>query len=182
MWMVLMIELIVGTIPDNPPIRLLSMPLASCLYVFGIVLLTLDIMRVFKLPSPIRISSIPAKTVPLAPIYFIVEDVVSVDGCGEVDFRQALKRRYEASPVFRHIMETLSVFWWVGTLHCAVITTILVFALDSKDAAFVCGWTVPFGWAGVWAGLTMVYLKRWLRIERETWGKADVEGKSTTSG
>jgi len=176
-----MIELIVGTVPENPPIRLLSMPLASCLYVFGIVLFTLDGMHHLRLPSPYRISSIPANTVPLAPIYFIVEDVVSVDGCGEVQYRRSLKGRYDASPVFRKMMESLSLFWWIGTLHCAVITTILVFCLDSKDAAFVCGWTVPFVWAGVWAGLTMLYVRRMLRIERETWGKLDGEGKITTS-
>jgi len=180
--MVLMIELIVGTVPENPPIRLLSMPLSSCLYVFGVVLLTLDIMRYFSLPSPYRISSVPAGTVPLPSIYFIIEDVVSVDGCGEAQYRRSLLRRYDASPVFRRMLSRLSVFWWIGTLGCAVLTTILVFTLTSKDAAFVVGWTVPFVWAGVWAGLTMIYVTRMLRVERETWGSWDVEAKSVSSG
>lgn len=34
-WIVVMIELIVGTIPTHPPIRLLAMPLTSMLYAFG---------------------------------------------------------------------------------------------------------------------------------------------------
>lgn len=169
-----MIELIVGTIPENPPIRLLSMPLASCLYVFGIILLTLDAFRFLAYPAPFKISSQTSRTVPFPAIYFVIEDVVAVDGYGGTEYRSRLRRRYEASEGFRVMLRVLSVFWWTGALATAVITTVLVFTLP-KDAAFVVGWTVPFFWAGVWAGATMVYVRRMLVAERVGWpGQADV--------
>lgn len=170
MWMVLMIELIVGTIPENPPIRLLSMPLASCLYVFGIILLTIDVMRLLRFPAPFKISSQSPRTTPNAAIYFIIEDVVAVDGYGGTGFRTRLRCRYEASEGFRTMIGILSIFWWTGALAAAVITTVLVFTL-SNDAAFVVGWTVPFVWAGAWAIATMIYVRRMLRAEREGWAR-----------
>ena len=178
MWMVLMIELIVGTVPENPPIRLLSMPLASCLYVFGVILLTIDVTRLLGLPAPLKISSQTPGTTPFPAIYFIIEDVVAVDGYGGTEFRSRLMKRYEASEIFRAMLRVMSVFWWMGALSAAVLTTVLVFTLP-KDAAFVVGWTVPFVWAGIWACATLVYVRRMLRVELSVWkGDSSVEAKT----
>jgi hypothetical protein len=83
-----MIELIVGTVQKNPPIRLLAMPVPTMAFAFGIELLIMDIARLAGMRAPVRISSLPVGA-PLRPgIYAIIEDVVSVDGSGGTEFRQ----------------------------------------------------------------------------------------------
>src|SRR6201999_2136738 len=96
-----MAELIGGTIPANPPIRLLSMPPTTMLWAIGIQMIILEILRLFAIPAPFRISSLP-RGAPLRPaIYSIIEDVCAVDGSGGTEFRQRLNLRYAASHYFR---------------------------------------------------------------------------------
>jgi len=167
-WLIIMIELIVGTIPDNPPIRLLSMPVTSMLYAFGTELLIVDALRYFEIPAPCRISSVP-KGAQLRPaIYSIIEDVCAVDGSGMTEFREALNRRYEASHVFRAMLRRLGAFWAFGAQGIAIVLTILIFTIH-PEAAYVIGWTVPFVWAGIWTLITYYYVKRKLREEKRAW-------------
>lgn len=170
MWIVIMIELIVGSIPENPPIRLLSMPLATALYAFGSFMLIVDIMRQFRIPSPVRMSSQPKGSVLRPAIYTFIEDVVAVDGSGGTAYRERLNARFEASHIFRQMLHRLTLFWGVGAEVMAVVTTILVFTLD-KDPAYVVGWTAPFVWAGVWTLGTVWYVKKDLKLEAERWGQ-----------
>ncbi|KAG9571822.1 hypothetical protein KCV01_g19350, partial [Aureobasidium melanogenum] len=44
-WVIIIVELIVGTIPANPPIRLLAMPVSSLMFAFGSELIIQDGMR-----------------------------------------------------------------------------------------------------------------------------------------
>lgn len=159
-----------GTVPAYPPIRLLAMPVTSMLYVFGIELIVVDILRIFRVPAPWRMSSIP-KGAQLRPaIYTFIEDVVAVDGSGGTAYREAFNRRYEASHIFRAMLRRLGVFWAVGTLGMAVVCTILIFTIQ-HEAAYVVGWATPFIWAGVWALCTMIYVKRKLKQERIAWAE-----------
>ncbi|KFZ10684.1 hypothetical protein V501_05079, partial [Pseudogymnoascus sp. VKM F-4519 (FW-2642)] len=83
-WIAVMIELIIGTIPREPPIRLLAMPVPSMVFAFGLELVLVDALRLLGIPSPVRISSVPAG-VPLRPgVYSFIEDVCAVDGSGAV--------------------------------------------------------------------------------------------------
>ncbi|KXH30153.1 hypothetical protein CSIM01_00867 [Colletotrichum simmondsii] len=168
-WIIIMIELIVGTVPRNPPIRLLSMPVPTMLLVFGTQLLLIDALRALHIPSPLRISSVPRRAQLRPGIYSLIEDVCAVDGSGGTDFRVALDRRYEASHVFRAMLRRLGVFWAVGAEGCAVLCTALIFGLRSGEAAYVVGWSVPFVWAGVWTVATFWYVKRELKIEAKAW-------------
>ncbi|PPJ58752.1 hypothetical protein CBER1_08376 [Cercospora berteroae] len=169
-WVIIMIELIVGTVPENPPIRLLGMPLASMMWVFGTELILVDIMRYFEVPAPVRISSIP-KGAQLRPaIYSMIEDVVAVDGSGGTEYREALNRRYEASHVFRSLLRRLGIFWALGAEGMAMVTTILIFTIH-PEAAYVVGWSAPFIWAGVWTGATIWYAKYMLRKEKIAWAE-----------
>ncbi|EGP85612.1 uncharacterized protein MYCGRDRAFT_44869 [Zymoseptoria tritici IPO323] len=173
-WVAVMIELIVGTVQENPPIRLLAMPLPSMLFVFGTELLLVDLLRYYQIPSPCRMSSIP-KGAQLRPaIYTMIEDVIAVDGSGGTPYREALNKRYEASHVFRAMLRRLGVFWAFGAEGCAVVTTVLVFTIQ-HEAAFVVGWSFPFAWAAVWAFVTIGYVKRKLREERTVWEEEILE-------
>ncbi|KAK6393914.1 hypothetical protein LTR65_002291 [Meristemomyces frigidus] len=169
-WVIIMVELIVGTIPKNPPIRLLAMPVASMLYAFGTELLIVDIMRFFQLPAPVRISSVPKGSQLRPGIYSIIEDVCAVDGSGGTTFRENLNKRYEASHVFRAMLRRLGAFWAVGAEGMAVLTTILVFTL-SGEAAYCVGWAAPFVWAGIWTLATYLYVKKNLRDEQKQWAE-----------
>lgn len=145
------------------------MPPASMLYAFAIQMLLVDISRFFNVRAWVRISSL-ARGAPLRPaIYSIIEDVCAVDGSGGTEFRQRLNLRYQASHYFRQMLHRLTLFWALGALGCAILTTILIFTLDSRDAAYVIGWTVPFVWAGVSALITTYWVKWGLKKEKRTW-------------
>ncbi|QDS72876.1 hypothetical protein FKW77_007508 [Venturia effusa] len=169
-WIAVMVELIVGTIPEEPPIRLLAMPPASMLFAVGIQMLLIDVLRYMKVPAPIRISSLPRGT-PLRPgIYSIIEDVIAVDGSGGTEFRQRMNLRYMASHVFRQMLHRLTLFWAVGALLAASATTAIIFTC-SRNVAYVIGWTLPFVWGAVWAWLTTMYVQKQLEIERRVWSE-----------
>jgi len=131
-----MVELIVGTIPREPPIRLLAMPAATMCYAFGVQMMIIDVMRLLGCKAPIRISSLP-RGVPLRPgIYSIIEDVCAVDGGGGTEFRQRLNLRYQASHYFRQMLHRLTLFWAIGALLIAAATTAIIFT-TSRDVAYV---------------------------------------------
>ncbi|EMC91261.1 hypothetical protein BAUCODRAFT_54366, partial [Baudoinia panamericana UAMH 10762] len=167
-WFVIMIELIVGTIPEDPPIRLLAMPVVSMLYVFGTELIIADVLRLFHIPAPFRISSMPKGSQLRPCVYSIIEDVVAVDGSGGVAFREALNKRYEDSHVFRAMLRRLGAFWAFGMEAIAIVLTILIFTVQ-HEAAYVIGWSVPFIWAGIWIVITYYYVKKKLREEKVAW-------------
>jgi len=177
-WIIVMIELIVGSVPDDPYIRLLSTPLLTMLYVFGTLMLAIDTMRYFKVPAPVRISSQPKGAQMRPGIYSLIEDICAVDGSGGTEFRIALDRRYEASHVFRAMLRRLGIFWAVGAQGCAVLTTVLVFALTNADIAYIIGWSLPFVWAGIWTLFTFWYVKRELKRERTLWAAEAAKGRS----
>lgn len=131
-----MIELIAGTCPHDPPIRVLAMPAATMLFAIGFQLLFLDILRLRGIPAPCRISSLP-KGAPLRPgIYAYIEDICAVDGSGGTEFRQRLNLRYQASKAFREMLHRLTLFWAIGAIVCATVTTAIIFTIQ-RDAAYV---------------------------------------------
>ena len=163
-----MIELIVGTIPREPPIRLLAMPVPSMVFAFSVELLMVDALRLLKVPSPLRISSVP-RGAPLRPgVYSFIEDVCGVDGSGGTEFRQRLNLRYMASKPFRRMLHRLTLFWAAGAAATAAGTTAMVFTL-TRNAAYVIGWTVPFAWAGVWVLVTIKWVQKSLVVEAKIW-------------
>jgi hypothetical protein len=165
-----------GTVREDPPLRLVAMPVPSMLYTFAVELLLIDIGRYFQLRAPCRISSIP-KGAQLRPgIYPMIEDIVGVDGGGGTEYREALNRRYEASHVFRTMLRRLGLFWSIGAMGMATLCTILIFTINA-EAGYVIGWAAPFIWAGVWTLCTFWYVGRKLKEEKIAWA-AEVAEKS----
>ncbi|KAF2206069.1 hypothetical protein GQ43DRAFT_452707 [Delitschia confertaspora ATCC 74209] len=170
-WFFVMIELIVGTIPRNPPIRLLAMPASTMCFALGVELLLIDILRLAGVPAPCRISSLPVGA-PLRPgIYAYIEDIVAVDGSGGTEFRQRLNLRYQASRAFRMMLHRLTLFWGIGAVGIAAVTSALIWTIQ-RDAAYVVGWTVPFIWAGVWTAITIPWVQKCLKDEHVQWEHA----------
>ncbi|KAK5739384.1 hypothetical protein LTR17_005289 [Elasticomyces elasticus] len=175
-WGIIMIELIIGTIPEHPPIRLLAMPVTSMLFVFGTELLVVDTLRYFQVPAPWRMSSIPKGSQLRPAIYTFIEDVCAVDGSGGTAYREALNKRYEASHIFRAMLRRLGLFWAVGSEGIAVVLTILIFTIQ-HEAAYCVGWALPFIWAGVWAAITYWYVVKMLKTEQKAW-EEEIAAKS----
>lgn len=159
-----------GTVPEHPPIRLLAMPCASMLYVFGTELIICDVLRYFHIPAPVRVSSVPKGSQLRPCVYSMIEDIVAVDGSGGTAYRENLNRRYEASHVFRAMLRRLGIFWALGAMGIAVVLTILIFTIDD-EAAYVVGWAVPFVWAGFWTLATWLYVRVKLREEKVAWAE-----------
>lgn len=168
-WLILAVELIVGTIPTIPYIRLLAMPLPTVMFYFGGVHLTLDILRMSGFKAPFRISSTPRGSVMPTALYVLVEDIVAVDGGGGQKFRYALRNRYLSSPYFRRMLFEMNCFWAGGSLLAAAAITAIIFTTE-ENVAYTLGWSLPFAWAGVWTLITFPWVRAELRRERETWG------------
>ncbi|CAI6341609.1 unnamed protein product [Periconia digitata] len=170
-WFFVMIELIAGTCPHDPPIRVLAIPASTMLFAIGVELLLVDALRIAGVPAPCRISSLPMGA-PLRPgIYAYIEDICAVDGSGGTEFRQRLNLRYQASKAFREMLHRLTLFWAIGAIVCSAVTVAIVFTIQ-RDAAYVVGWTLPFLWAGVWTAITIPWVQRSLAHEYEQWTQA----------
>lgn len=116
------------------------MPLPTVMYYFGIVHITLDILRARGHRAPFRISSTPkGYTMPTA-LYVLIEDIVAVDGGGGKKYRRALRDRYLASPYFRQMLFEMNCFWGGGSIIWATICTILIFTTP-RDVAYTVSFT-----------------------------------------
>ncbi|PGH35973.1 hypothetical protein GX50_01143 [[Emmonsia] crescens] len=169
-WLILAVELIVGTVQEEPFIRLLAMPLPTVMYYFGIVHLTLDILRAKGYQAPFRISSTPKGSVMPTALYVLIEDIVAVDGAGGQKYRRALRNRYLASPYFRQMLFEMNCFWGGGSIIFATVSTILIFTTP-RDVAYVIGWSLPILWAGIWTLITIIWVQADLRKEKAAWAE-----------
>ncbi|KAI5282481.1 hypothetical protein KEM54_002712 [Ascosphaera aggregata] len=152
------------------------MPLPTVLYYFGFVYLTLDILRAYGFKAPFRISSTPKGSVMPTALYPLIEDIVAVDGGGGQMYRQALRSRYLASPMFRQMLFEMNCFWAGGAIGSATLSTILVFTLP-PDAAYAVGWSLPFVWAAIWTAITIPWVQWFLRREKKAWSQLTAENR-----
>ncbi len=72
------------------------------------------------------------------------------------------------------MLRQLNWFWSIGSLIVGVVVTVIVFAVDNLHVVFALGWCLPWVWGGVGAVVTVVWVKRMLRIEQQTWGQSGV--------
>ncbi|CAN5951389.1 unnamed protein product [Sphagnum jensenii] len=146
--------------------RLVSMPAPVLMYFLATLTLLSLILNGAGVKLPFRFGSLEAGNVVRPAVYYIVEDVVAVDGNGGIEYRQAFNVRYETSPIFQKMIWTLSVLWMVVFFVLAFTFTILVFRLPVA-AVYAVGWAGPFPFAGLMAVWTILFVKSCLREERE---------------
>ncbi|KAJ5760667.1 hypothetical protein N7520_007823 [Penicillium odoratum] len=174
-WLILAVELIVGTVPQEPYVRLVAMVLPTVMFYFGIVHLVLDILRMSGFKAPFRISSTPKGSVMPTALYALIEDVVAVDGGGGQIYRYALRTRYLSSPYFRRMLFEMNCFWSGGSILCAAAITAIIFTV-SEPVAFTLGWSLPFAWALVWTAITIPWVQSDLRREKKAWAENRGQG------
>jgi hypothetical protein len=117
-----------------------------------------------QLPIPIWLSSLPPGHKMRPGAYYIMEDVVAVEGGGRSAFRKALKARYEASPIFRRLLYEMTLYWAIGGLIFVGVSAALTFT-TSLNIAF----GVTLGWIPVWAVLWSIVARFWIghRLKQE---------------
>ena len=72
-------------------------------------------------------------------VFVLIEDVVAVDGGGEMAFREALCKRYEASAVYRQMLVQLNWFWATGSMAVGSGMTAIVYGVDDVNVVFALG-------------------------------------------
>ncbi|TVY83894.1 hypothetical protein LSUE1_G001961 [Lachnellula suecica] len=144
--------------------RLVSMPAPFLMFFLATLTLLSLLLNALAIKIPFRFGSLDAGNTIRPAIYYIVEDVVAVDGNGGLEYREAWTARYDGSPVFRRMIWTLSVAWMVAFYVLAGVFTTLVFVLP-KAAVYAVGWAGPFPLAGMMALWTIYYVKSMLREE-----------------
>ncbi|KAA8648197.1 hypothetical protein EYZ11_000526 [Aspergillus tanneri] len=167
-WLILAVELIVGTVVEEPYVRLVAMVLPTVMFYFGGVYLALDMLRICGFKAPFRISSTPKGSVMPTALYVLIEDVVAVDGGGGQIYRYALRIRYLSSPYFRRMLFQMNCFWAGGSIIFAAAITAIIFT-TSQPVAFTLGWSLPFVWAGIWTLITIPWVQSDLRREKQAW-------------
>ncbi|RVX74052.1 hypothetical protein B0A52_01883 [Exophiala mesophila] len=166
---VMTIILIIFSIPHYPNVKALALPMPVGMINFGAIFLINGVaaqrgwrlMR-FRISSHVKNSICPPLT------FSMMEDICAVDGRGGKRYRQAAMARYNASPRFRALMLQLLWFWSISAIvvGAAIIAAIW---LTTDDIAYGVGWGAPNVWAGIWIWITVLWVQRSLRIEKETW-------------
>lgn len=108
--------LIGGSIPHQPLVRVLAIPMPLFFIQIGLQGIVMGWMAEKKIPTPTRISSV-APGEPTPPFVLpLIEDVVAVDGDGKKDYRMRLMERWRVSRQFRVMIKGLNWFWGIGSL------------------------------------------------------------------
>ncbi|KAJ5121585.1 uncharacterized protein N7515_009546 [Penicillium bovifimosum] len=175
LWLILAVELVVGSVPHEPFVRLIAMVLPTVMFYFGFVYLSLDVFRMLGFKAPFRISSTPKGSVMPTALYALIEDVVAVDGGGGQIYRYALRTRYLSSPYFRRMLFEMNCFWSGGSIVCAAAITAVVFTVE-EGVAFTLGWSLPFAWAIIWTLITIPWVQSDLRREKKAWSENRGQG------
>ena len=143
--------LIVGSAPHIVWIRVLSMPAPALLYCIGGSVFVLTMFSLAGWKAPFRLSSTEKGGVVYPGVYYLMEDVVSVNANAGRPFREALAARYKASPRFRRMIKVQSLFWSVPALIVAIACTVVIIIHSvSKYVAYGVGKRI----------FSLLYLKR----------------------
>jgi len=161
-------QVVTAVVPKPPIVRLFAMVTSTMLFIMGIQLISAFFLYQARVKIPFRLSSLPAGHVAHPAIFTIIEDIVAVDGGGGERYRMELMARYDASPLFRRMLNRLDAFWGVGALFAATVVSVLLWTVPEQIGYWI-GWSGPFMFAALWAFLTIRYVQSCLIEERKTW-------------
>ncbi|CZR60230.1 uncharacterized protein PAC_10126 [Phialocephala subalpina] len=145
--------------------RLVSLPAAVLMFFLATLTLLSLILNATEVKLPFRFGSLEKGNFIRPAVYYIVEDVVAVDGNGGIEYREAWTKRYEQSEVFRKMIFELSLVWMVAFYLLAGVFAVLVMRLPWQ-AVYAVGWAGPFPVAGLLVVWTIFYVKAMLKEEQ----------------
>lgn len=129
-------------------VALCSMPVSTVVFIAAGCDLSCTLCYFMNLRTPFRISSVARGEHFRPGVYSLIEDVIAVEGSGGRAFREALDKRYQASPEFRNMLAKISLFWSLPALAVAGGVTAVIWTVP-KSVAFGVGesalsrWKVP---------------------------------------
>ena len=180
--------LIGASIPHEPLVRPLALPVPLFFTQVGLELLVSAVANARGTPAPFKMSSVEKgeRVPPL--VLTIVEDIVGVDGAATKSYRKRLVDRYAASPRFRAMIKGLTWFWGVGALVDGVGTLVVVCTVPQEVAYGVgecfslileidvgqaltgtTGWGSPLIFVIIWVFITVHWVHKSLRREKKLW-------------
>ncbi|GAB1315383.1 hypothetical protein MFIFM68171_05593 [Madurella fahalii] len=173
--------LIGGSIPHDPLVRLLAIPVPLFFIQIGLQLVWSGWMNVTRRPAPCKISSVPkgARVPPL--VLTIIEDIVGVDGAGGRVYRNSLMARYEVSPRFRTMIAQQNWFWAVGALVDGIGTMVVIWTVPEK-VAYGVGWGSPLVFVIIWTFIAIYWVRWCLRREKQLWRAEHVRSRRDSGG
>ncbi|KAI1417027.1 hypothetical protein F5Y13DRAFT_153575 [Hypoxylon sp. FL1857] len=160
--------LIGASIPHEPLVRPLAMPLPLFFIEVGSLALTTGIMEARKMPATCKVSSTP-KGAPIPPVLLtFIEDVVAVDGGAGKTYRKRLLGRYKVSKDFRALIKRLNWFWGVGCTLVGAGSLAVVWTVP-QEIAYGIGWGAPLVFTIIWTAITIFWSRKSLQIEKKRW-------------
>ena len=168
------VELVVGTIPEHPLVRLCAMAPPTICFYLGFLSCGSAYLTTKKKILPSNMSS-TEKGQPWRPaLLAFIEDAGGVEGGGGPEFRMSVMRRWEVSPQFRSMIMWLSWVWGIGFILNGIASTIIIF-LTSEDVGFAVGWGLPWALAAIQSIWTVPFTRRCTRKEWAEWGTTTTE-------
>ncbi|KAI1133209.1 hypothetical protein F5Y10DRAFT_229644 [Nemania abortiva] len=162
--------LIGASIPHEPLIRPLSIPVPLFFIGAGMLCVVTGTMSALKMKTACKVSSIP-KGEPQPPyVLTAVEDVVGVDGGGARPFRRRLLERYKASKAFRRLIAELNWFWGIGSVVSGAGILAAIWVIPQEEIVYGVGWGAPLVFFTIWTWITVLWTRRGLRREKMLWG------------
>jgi hypothetical protein len=151
------------------------MPSATICYYLGTLFLITAFLTQNGYRLPFDMSSTPKGALWRPALLAILEDTGAIEARCELAHREAVMKRYEASPPFRRMLLRLTWLWGVALMIIAIVTTILIVALEEK-IAFGVGWGVPYLWSALFGLWTVRFVKKSLNEERIAWNTGRYSG------
>ncbi|KAI2628418.1 hypothetical protein GGS21DRAFT_242940 [Xylaria nigripes] len=167
--------LVGASIPREPLIRPLAMPVPILFIGVGMLCIVTGIMSALGMRTLCKVSSVPKGTPQPPYVLTAVEDVVGVDGGGARPFRRRLLERYKVSLHFRRLLAGLNWFWGIGAVISGAGTLAAVWVIPQKEVAYGVGWGEPVVFLVVWIWVTVIWTRRALKREKELWATGSCE-------
>ena len=161
------------SLPDGPHLSLIAMPVPSLMFLLASLLLISLLLNMMNIKAPFRLGSTGKGEAEVRPaVFYVVEDIVAVDGSGGVEYRTQFNARYISSLIFRQMLFKLSVVWMIVFYFTGAALTLLIWAMSRKGEtaqmiALGISWAGPFLIGGMLAWGTTMYVQGCLRRERK---------------
>lgn len=126
--------LIGASIPHEPLVRPLAIPVSLFFIQVGFELLLSGVLNYMGKTAPFKMSSVPkgGRIPPL--VLTIVEDIVAVDGSAGKSYRKRLMDRYDTSPRFQKMIKGMNWFWAIGALLDGIGTLVVIWTVPQEIA------------------------------------------------
>jgi len=172
--LVFSIPLIVGPVVPVYNMFLMSTPMLVLPvgFVFAISLLP---SKWLDGKMPFWLSSDKPRTIVRPAVYYVLEDIVAVDFGYKRPWREALRNRYDASPLFRRHMRRQTWYWIFQSIIQFAITAAVTWGASYH---FAFGWVLGqfFIWAFV-AGFGSNRLAVYELRKEHAWWKENMKGE-----